>query len=129
MEQARNLILNQISQEPNFSQKIFHFWHNLTILGQKCFSQKSNYVAKKFICQPKFGKKLMIQFQETAWIDRANGRAERWMKGQTYRLYFIGPFQLLSGVQLCFSKITVGLSINLDSIFFALASELLTETA
>ena len=50
----------------------------------------------------------MIQFKENAWADgRMEGQTEGWMEGWTGgqmegrkdRPYFIGPFQLLPGVQ------------------------------
>ena len=37
-----------------------------------------------------------MQFQENLRTDKWT---EEWMEGQIYRDYFIGPFQLLAGVQ------------------------------
>ena len=54
-----------------------NFW------SKNIFSTKLSSVTHKFIwvsnTMPKFGKKLMMQFQENAWTDR---RTEGWSEGQ-----------------------------------------------
>ena len=77
-----------------------NFWSIFPNFEAIFFSSENLAIMHNFIwvscTTAKIQKKLMIQFRENAWTE---GWTKGWKGRKMGRTYFIGPFELLSGVQ------------------------------